>query len=115
MKQILLFLALIGLYTGAFAQKMPVSYDFGEKMNDRHRYSTLVTLDNDGDGGYVLVRAYFSGLILKPKGYLIEHYNKDLELVSEYNYKLKGLQFVDGFIKNGQLRLIFFNNTLSKN
>ncbi len=94
---------------GVLAQKMPVSYDFGEKMNDRHRYSTLVTLDNDGDGGYVLVRAYFSGLILKPKGYLIEHYNEDLELVSEYNYKLKDLQFVDGFIKNGQLRLIFFN------
>lgn len=109
MKQILLLLTLLGLNSAIFAQKMPVSYDFGEKLNDRYRYSNLVTIDNDGDGGYVMVRAYFQGLILKPKGYIIEHYNKDLELVSEYNYKLKGLQFVDGFIKNGQLRLIFFN------
>lgn len=102
-------MTLLWVNSAIFAQKMPVSYDFGEKLNDRYRYSNLVTIDNDGDGGYVMVRAYFQGLILKPKGYIIEHYNKDLELVSEYNYKIKGLQFVDGFIKNGQLRLIFFN------
>ena len=102
----LLFL-LIG-FTG-HAQKMPVSYDFGEKFNDRYRYSNLVTIDDDGDGGYILVRAYFQGLILKPKGYFIEHYNSDLELIAEYNYKLKGLQFVDGFFKNGRLSLLFLN------
>ncbi|MDT0606081.1 hypothetical protein [Croceitalea rosinachiae] len=109
MKQILLFFTVLGVNLAILGQKMPVSYDFGEKLNDRYRYSNLVTIDDDGDGGYIMVRAYFQGLILKPKGYIIEHYNKDLELVSEYNYKLRGLQFVDGFIKNGQLRLIFFN------
>lgn len=108
MKNFLCFLAFLGLTMTVFAQKMPVSYDFSEKISDRFRYSNLVALDNDDDGGYVLVRAYYQGLILKPRGYLIEHYNSDLELVKEYNYKLKGLQFVDGFIKNGQLRLLFF-------
>ncbi|MDC6366338.1 MULTISPECIES: hypothetical protein [Flavobacteriaceae] len=93
----------------AFAQKMPISYDFGEKFSDRYRYSNLLTIDEDGEGGYILVRAYFQGLILKPKGYLIERYNSDLELVSEYNYKLKGLHFVDCFLKNGQLHLLFLN------
>ncbi len=105
----LLLVCVLTIGMQSFAQKMPVSYDFGEKFNDRYRYSNLVTIDNDGDGGYILVRAYFQGLILKPKGYFIEHYNKDLELVSEYNYKLKGMQFVDGFTKNGQLHLIFLN------
>jgi len=105
----LLLLCMLALGINSYAQKMPVSYDFGEKFTDRYRYSNLVTIDNDGDGGYILVRAYFQGLILKPKGYFIEHYNKDLELVSEYNYKLKGMQFVDGFTKNGQLNLIFLN------
>jgi len=105
----LLLLCMLALGISSYAQKMPVSYDFSEKFTDRYRYSNLVTIDNDGDGGYILVRAYFQGLILKPKGYFIEHYNKDLELVSEYNYKLKGKQFVDGFTKNGQLHLIFLD------
>ena len=105
---ILLFLFFVG-FAAVEAQKMPISYDFGEKFSDRYRYSNLLTIDEDGAGGYILVRAYFQGLILKPKGYLIERYNKDLELVSEYNYKLKGLNFVDGFIKNGQLHLLFLD------
>lgn len=104
-----LFYCFFAAFFGVFAQKMPVSYDFGEKLNDRYRYSNLMTIDDDGSGGYILVRAYYQGLVLRPKGYFIEHYNKDLELVSEYNYKLKGLQFVDGFLKNGRLSLLFLN------
>ena len=112
-KQILL-LCLVFAGIMASAQKMPVSYDFGEKYNDRYRYSNLMTIDEDGTGGYILVRAYYQGLILRPKGYLIEHYNSDLELVSEYNYKLKGLDFVNGFLKNGQLNLLFLNYNYDK-
>lgn len=107
-KIILLCLLLIGVL-GTAQEKMPVSYDFGEKFSDRYRYSNLLTISDDGEGGYILVRAYFQGLILKPKGYFIERYNSNLELVSEYNYKLKGLDFVDGFLKNGQLHLLFLN------
>lgn len=106
-----LFLLICFVLTGMAvnAQKMPVSYDFGEKYRDKYRYSNLVTIEEDDSGGYILVRAYYQGLILKPKGYLIEKYNSDLELVSEYNYKLRGLDFVNGFLKNGQLNLLFLN------
>ena len=111
-----LFLLFSFVLTGmaVHAQKMPVSYDFGEKYKDRYRYSNLVAIDEDDSGGYILVRAYYQGLILKPKGYLIEKYNSDLELVSEYNYKLKDLDFVDGFLKNGQLHLMFLNYNTSR-
>ncbi|MEX0315469.1 MAG: hypothetical protein AB3N18_14930 [Allomuricauda sp.] len=102
------YLLLAGVLTSA-QEKMPVSYDFGEKFSDRYRYSNLLTISDDGSGGYILVRAYYQGLILKPKGYLIERYNANLELVSEYNYKLKGMNFVDGFLKNGQLNLLFLD------
>ncbi|WP_318312372.1 hypothetical protein [Flagellimonas crocea] len=108
-KNLLLLFCIVLTGNCLMAQKMPVTYDFGEKYKDRYRYSNLVTIAEDDSQGYVLVRAYYQGLILKPKGYLIERYNKDLELISEYNYKIKGLDFVDGFLKNGQLNLMFLN------
>ncbi|MEM1260594.1 MAG: hypothetical protein AAGC45_02325 [Bacteroidota bacterium] len=113
MKNLLLsFLGCVALM--GYAQKMPIAYDFGEKFNDRHRYSNLLTIADDGDGGYILVRSYFQGLILKPKGYLLERYDKDLNLIEEYNYKFRDMQFVNGYIKNGILNLVFFNYDYNK-
>jgi hypothetical protein len=96
------FTCMLGL-----AQEMPIAYTFGEKYHDKYKYSNLVSVSEDNQGGFVLVRAYYTGLILTPKGYFIERYNKDLELVSEYNYKLRGPELVEGYVKNGQLYLLF--------
>lgn len=108
------FIIFFAVFTASFiyAQKMPISYDFGEKYDDRYKYSNLVSISEDGTGGTVLVRSYYTGMILKPKGYFIEHYNKDLELVSEYNYKLKGPDLIEGYLKNGQLYLLFLDYNL---
>ena len=104
---IVLLAALTCLVT--YGQEMPLDYSFGEKYNDRYKYSNLAAISQDGTGGYILVRSYFTGMILKPKGYFIEHYDKDLQLINEYNYKLKGPDFVEGYVKNGQLYLLFLN------
>src|SRR5690606_11721884 len=96
------------------AQQLPVEYSFGEKYNDRYKYSNLLEILDDGMGGSILVRSYYTGIILKPKGYYIEHYNKELQLVGEYNYKLKDLDFVNTFIKNGQLNILFLDYNLGK-
>lgn len=89
-----------------YGQKMPVKYTFGEKYPDRYKYSNLLAEGEDGKGGSILVRHYFTGLILKPKGYFIEHYNENLELIAEYNYKLKEGEFIDAYVKNGQLYML---------
>tara|TARA_R110002020_G_scaffold122487_6_gene277925 strand:- start:49119 stop:50675 length:1557 start_codon:yes stop_codon:yes gene_type:complete len=89
------------------SQEMPISYAFGEKYNDRYKYSNLLTIIPDGQGGSILVRSYYTGLILKPKGYFLEHYNKNLELVSEYNYKIMDVDLVNGYLINGKLNLLF--------
>ena len=104
---LLLVLLCVGWLVGA--QEFPVDYTFGEKYNDRYKYSNLLTIEDDGQGGTLLVRAYYSGMIIKPKGFIIEHYDENLQLKSEYNYKLKGSEFVNGYFRNGQLYLLFLD------
>lgn len=112
-KYIGLLLAFTLFVNWATAQ-MPIDYQFGEKYNDRYKYSNLMAIDEDGEGGYLLVRSYFTGLILKPKGFYIERYDKDLNLVDEYNYKYRGADFIEGYVANGQLYLLFLEYNLER-
>ncbi|MFS4455182.1 hypothetical protein [Maribacter sp. 2304DJ31-5] len=96
----------------AYAQESSITYTIGEKYNDKYRYSNMLAIADDGNGGTVIVRSYYQGIVLRPKGYFIERYNKDLELISEYNYKLKNANFVDAFVKNGQVYLLFLEYNL---
>jgi hypothetical protein len=103
----ILILFFFAFFCFSNAQEMPISYTFGEKYNDRYKYSNLLTIAPDGNGGSILVRSYYTGIILRPKGYFIEHYNENLELITEFNYKLKDANYVDAFVKNGQVYLLF--------
>ncbi len=106
-KRIYLLLLLI---TGVLsAQEMPISYTLGEKYSDRYKYSNLLSISDDGTGGTFLVRSYYTGIILKPKGYFIEHYDANMQLINEYNYKLKNANLVNGYVANGQIYLIFLD------
>lgn len=96
------------------AQESSAKYSFGEKYDDRYKYSNLLAISDDGFGGSILVRAYYTGVILSPKGYFIEHYNENLELIADYNYKLKSTNFIDAFVKNGQLHLLFLEYNITK-
>ena len=89
------------------AQEMPLDYRFGEKYKDRYKYSNLLSFSETISGEKVLVRAYYTGILLRPKGYLIERYNPQLELIDEYNYRFRDADFVHGFIANGQIYLLF--------
>ncbi|WP_425235307.1 hypothetical protein [Ulvibacterium sp.] len=91
------------------AQEIPIQHVLGEKYNDRYKYSNLLTIAKDGEGGSVLVRSYYQGIVLRPKGYFVERYDENLQLVSEYNYKLKNANFVDGYVRNGQVYLLFLD------
>lgn len=103
----ILLLFFFAFFCFAKAQEIPVSYTFGKKYNDKYKYSNLLTTASDGNGGSILIRSYFTGIILKPRGYFVEHYNANLELISEYNYKLKNANYVDAFVVNGVVNLLF--------
>lgn len=90
------------------AQEVALEYHLGQAYNDGHPYSNLLLFAEAGPGGEkVVVRSYFSGLVLKPKGYLIERYNAGLELIDDFEYAFNEGDFVRGFVANGQLYLLF--------
>ncbi|MEJ2585543.1 MAG: hypothetical protein P8Z38_11090 [Robiginitalea sp.] len=107
---------LVGFLTFGFAQAqdMPLEYRFGEKYKDRFKYSNLLTFTETTSGEKILVRAYYTGILLRPKGYLIERYNQELELIDEYNYKFRDGDFVHGFVANGLVNLIFLTYNQEK-
>lgn len=97
----------IGLIFGVVqAQDIPVNYNLGENYSDRYKYSTVLSIDSSTEGETVLVRTYYGGFPLRPKGYFIEIYDADLNLKADFNYKHSGDHMVDGFVKNGQLYLL---------
>jgi hypothetical protein len=110
----LIFILLTIVVWGSQAQDTELKYTISETLKDRHQYSNLLSIAEDGNGGAVVIRSYFSGIVLKPKGYLVEHYNKNLALLSEYNYKLKDANFVEAYIKNGQVYLLFLEYNYTK-
>src|SRR5690554_2602187 len=54
----------IGLCFGwSMAQEMPVTYSFGERYDDRYKCSALLDICDDGMGGAILVRSYYTGIV----------------------------------------------------
>lgn len=103
------FCLLAGILTlwVSHGQEMPLDYHFGDKYKDRYKYSNLLSFSETVSSDKILVRGYYSGLLVRPKGYLIERYSPDLKLVDEYNYKYKNGDFVHGFVANDQIYLLF--------
>ncbi len=104
-KSLILGLFLI-FFTFAKAQDIPVNYKLGDKNSDRYKYSTVLSISGSDDNHTVIVRTYYGGMPLRPKGHFVEMYDADLNLVEDYNNKYAGQYMVDGFIKNGQLYLL---------
>lgn len=98
-----IFLFLSFLATG---QNISVDYTLGQKNSDRYKYSTVLNISAAENDKTVLVRRYYGGFPLTPKGYFIELYDADLNLIEEYNNRYPGEHMVDGFVKNGQLYLL---------
>ncbi len=102
----LVLLLFLTAFTLSKAQEIPVKYDLGENYSDRYKFSTVLSISPASNDGTVLVRTYFGGMPLRPKGHFIEVYDKDMNLVVDYNYKYAGYHMVDGFVRNGQLYLL---------
>ncbi len=93
------------------AQELAITITKSETFRDKYKFSRIIAIDDDKKGGVVIVRAFYGGMVIKQKGYFIEHYNNALDLVSEYEYKTEDKQVFNVVVANGEVKFleIFYN------
>lgn len=100
MKYILSFL-LVMCISFSYAQGFTIKTSKSEVFKDKKKHTRLLFSESDGQGGFVTIRAYIGGFMKTPKGYYIEHYNKDLQLVNETEVEIDDNQYQGLMIDNG--------------
>ena len=90
----------------ANAQEISVDYTLGQNNFDRHKYSKVLSISEAENDQTVLIRNYYGGMPLRPKGYFIELYDADLNLIKDYNNRYESQNILDCFVKNGQLYVL---------
>ncbi|MES2410913.1 MAG: hypothetical protein V4535_05655 [Bacteroidota bacterium] len=109
MKKILICLAFSTLTWHSFAQEIPVKITKSELFKDEYKNSSIVLVEDDGNGGVIIVRSYAGGAFSSGFGYYFEHYDSNLKLIKEYEYESrikkedkKIYRSILGVILNGQ-------------
>ena len=71
----------------ANAQEIPFKTAKSEVFKDEFKYSSIVLVDDDGNGGILIVRSYIGGVFSSGSGYYFEHYDSNMKLIKEYEYE----------------------------
>ena len=103
MKKIVLII-LILISSNNYAQE--VSITKSDVFKDSRKNSQLEYSLEDGNGGIVTIRVFINLLTGKKKGYYIQYFDSDLQLLAETDYKVKHNTLQSAFIKDNQLYLI---------
>lgn len=97
------------------AQDLGLKTKLGPIFKDEKKNTRLTKVIENGDGEVVIIRSYYGGLIGRTmRGYYIEYYNQNLELIREFDYNFSDMEMKDGdptldFIVDGdKLHIIEF-------
>ncbi|CAM3352436.1 hypothetical protein AEQU2_01296 [Aequorivita lipolytica] len=75
-------------------------------FKDDKKHTELLYSEGDGQGGFVTVRLYFGGFMKQPKGYYIEHYNKELNLLKETEFEIDNNTFQGLMVNDGTVYIM---------
>jgi hypothetical protein len=89
-----------------FAQSIQTNYTKGEVLKDRYKYSNIVSIDQDTNGNVVIVRSYYGGMIMRLKGYVIEQFDSNLNLVNEQKYQVEDRSVLGVMVANNRLSIL---------
>ncbi len=110
MKKTIFALVLMLLASNLYAQvedgegDIPLEVNISEVYKDKKKFTGLSFSTKDGSEGIILGRRY-------KKGYYIEHYNKDLKLLKNYDFELdkKRGTIDEAFLSDGKLCLLEYS------
>ncbi len=71
------------------AQDIKHSITKGEILRDDYKYSKVIFVEDDGFGGVIVLKSCSGGSFSRGLGYNFEHYDSNLKLTKEYEYKLE--------------------------
>ena len=87
-KNIYLFL-FIFIWITSYTQDIPFKIQKSDIFKDEYRESQIVLSEEDGNGGFLLVRSYNGNKSSTNTGYYFEHYDTDLKLISEFDFQIE--------------------------
>lgn len=113
MKKTLLTISLwLCLCAGLSAQNANIacSVQKSDIFKDEYKSSTIVSVDEDANGGVVIVRSYQGSLFsYGSHGYYFEHYDAAMKLVKDFEFELQRGQVLGTLINGSQVHIVDFN------
>lgn len=109
MKNLLLFSCFFFISMPFFCQEENKQYLAGESLSDKYKFSNIQAIEEDNAGGLVIIRSYYGGVIMHLKGYYIEHYDKELQLINEYNYAIEDVEVMGVYVKDDRITILEVN------
>jgi hypothetical protein len=88
MKKLILAFGIVMISFSSFAQNFPFKVQKSELFKDDYKESQIVLSKEDGNNGILIVRSYVASISAK-NGFYIEHYDKNLKLIKEFEYEIK--------------------------
>ena len=112
MKKILTLIVLF-ICASTFAQEVDMTKS--TIFKDKKKNSFLSYALEDNRGGLITIRGYGGGFLgYQIKGYYIQHFDENLKVINELDYKVDGNYIKNAFIKDGKLHLIEMINNKKK-
>ena len=93
--------------TSVQSQKTEVEFTKSEIFSNEKYKTSLLFAKEDSNGDIFIVRNYFSRYA-SPKGYYIEHYDKDLKLLKKTDIELERSEVKGLYLNSNQLTLLEF-------
>ncbi len=95
--------------TAFYCHAQDVSMIKSDIFKDSKKQTALKYTLEDGNGGLVTIRAFYGGMRNRLKGYYIQYFDSNLNLIKEAEYESDDNYIRNAFIKGNQLHLIDYS------